>query len=639
LLGTGAFTTSIVGQLGRLERESSGIFQRLASGQRIARASDDSAALSISSSLNSDIRVLNQGRRNLQDGISLVAIASTAVDQMGVAFERMSELASQAANGALSFNQRSLLQQEYRELDREIRRIASSTRFNQIDPFRGEMGPLRESQIQSPSLDEIALASNLSADGRFVYYRTGPFQLDQVRLFDRETNQDRLVFEFNGIEPAIIDLNVSASGDAVFFAYDVQDSSVQQVYYYNQKSDDVRLMMDLDALASVGEVKISADGRVAAFYGDLALEVGDDPSLGAGATSPTERRLFLLDLTTNKVTFASEPLLPTPLDIASISPDGAEVIMSGGNSGAREYYRYDSGSGSLSAIFAGESVADEDTRLLGVDDQGNAIFLSRRALATDPAIINDRVSVFSVDLNGDVSEKLSFEGDLDSLEGVDAVLALDGSFFSIVADQELVNPGAGAGLQPFRVDLISGDIQQLADLSQSDASSINSQVSFSLDGRSLAYSNVSFLTTFGEVDLRPQSANLTLEVGYSYSGRIDIKLDALLSEVSGLGAYTLTSAPLAELALDNAKRSLDGLSKIGGNLGGVLSRLESAERSNLSREGGLQAAFSRITDVDIATESAALVRNQILSNLNGALLAQANQSPATVSALLSPERS
>jgi len=639
LIGTGPFTSSIVGQLGRLGLESSGIFERLASGQRIVRASDDSAALSISSSLNSDIRVLNQGRRNLQDGISLAAIASTAVDQIGIAFERMSELANQAANGALSYNQRFLLQQEYRELDREIRRIASSTKFNQIDLLRGEMGPLRDNQLQAPSLDEISLASNLSADGRFVYYRTGPFQLDQVRLFDRETNQDRLVFEFNAIEPAIVNLNVSATGDAVFFAYDVQDTSVQQVYYYNQKADEVRLMMDLGPLASVGEVTISADGRVAAFYGDLTLEVGDDPSLGVGPTFPTERKLFLLDLETNKVTFASEPLMSGPSDIAGISPDGAGVIMRGGNFSAREYYRYDFDSGNLTSLFAEESVADEDTRLLGLDDQGNAIFLSKRALATDPAVINDRVSVFSVDLNGNVTEKLSFKGGLDSLEGVDAVLALDGSFFSIVADQELVNPGAGAGLQPFRVDLISGDIQQLADLSQSDASSINSQVSFSLDGRSLAYSNVSFLTTLGEVDLRPESAKLTLEIGYSYSGRIDIELDALLSEVSGLGAYTLTSAPLAELALNNAKRSLDGLSKIGGNLGSLLSRLESAERSNLSRESELQAAFGRITDVDVATESAALLRNQILSNLNGALLAQANQSPATVIELLALGRS
>jgi len=47
------------------------------------------------------------------------------------------------------------------------------------------------------------------------------------------------------------------------------------------------------------------------------------------------------------------------------------------------------------------------------------------------------------------------------------------------------------------------------------------------------------------------------------------------------------------------------------------------------------AASSRITDVDVAMESAELAKNQILQQVSSAVLAQANQLPALVLSLLS----
>ena len=55
------------------------VFERLSSGQRINRASDDAAGLAIALSLNNDKRVYTQAVRNVNDGISALTIASSAL--------------------------------------------------------------------------------------------------------------------------------------------------------------------------------------------------------------------------------------------------------------------------------------------------------------------------------------------------------------------------------------------------------------------------------------------------------------------------------------------------------------------------------------------------------------------------------
>src|SRR5215203_2502988 len=52
--------------------------ERLSSGLRINRASDDAAALSVAADLDVDARVLNQGVRNLNDGIGYLTVAESA---------------------------------------------------------------------------------------------------------------------------------------------------------------------------------------------------------------------------------------------------------------------------------------------------------------------------------------------------------------------------------------------------------------------------------------------------------------------------------------------------------------------------------------------------------------------------------
>jgi flagellin len=104
--------------------------ERVASGLRINRASDDPGGMAIAESLRSDIRVLRQGLRNLNDGISLTNVAEAGLNEQSDILIRMRELAAQSASGTITNAQRANLQLEFVQLRNEIDRIANATEFN-----------------------------------------------------------------------------------------------------------------------------------------------------------------------------------------------------------------------------------------------------------------------------------------------------------------------------------------------------------------------------------------------------------------------------------------------------------------------------------------------------------------------------
>ena len=105
-------------------------FQRLASGLRINRSTDDAAGLAIAESLKADSRIASVSMRNANDGMSIIAITDGAVGQITQVLSRLIELSEQSANGAYSNVQRSALQNEFSALMSEIERVAHTTTFN-----------------------------------------------------------------------------------------------------------------------------------------------------------------------------------------------------------------------------------------------------------------------------------------------------------------------------------------------------------------------------------------------------------------------------------------------------------------------------------------------------------------------------
>ncbi len=104
--------------------------EKLSSGYRINRASDDAAGLAISEQLKADIRGLNMAKRNANDGISLVQTAEGGLSEIGNILTRLRELGVQSASDTIGNRERGFLNKEFNALKDEITRIATSTEFN-----------------------------------------------------------------------------------------------------------------------------------------------------------------------------------------------------------------------------------------------------------------------------------------------------------------------------------------------------------------------------------------------------------------------------------------------------------------------------------------------------------------------------
>ena len=106
--------------------------ERLSSGLRINRASDDAAGLAIAEGLSSQVRGLRVAQRNAQDGINLVQIAEGSLSEVGGMLQRMRELAVQAANGTNTASNRADLDAEFQQLKAQITDTIDRTEFNGI---------------------------------------------------------------------------------------------------------------------------------------------------------------------------------------------------------------------------------------------------------------------------------------------------------------------------------------------------------------------------------------------------------------------------------------------------------------------------------------------------------------------------
>jgi flagellin len=112
-------------------------YQRLSSGLRINRASDDAAGLAIAENLKAGSSTATVAMRNANDGISVITIADQASGQITNVLNRMAELAEQSSNGVIDNVQRSALQNEFTALSSEIERIAVTTKFNGLGLLNG----------------------------------------------------------------------------------------------------------------------------------------------------------------------------------------------------------------------------------------------------------------------------------------------------------------------------------------------------------------------------------------------------------------------------------------------------------------------------------------------------------------------
>ncbi|HUX42351.1 MAG TPA: flagellin [Rectinemataceae bacterium] len=111
--------------------------ERLSSGQRINRASDDASGFAVSEKLRSQIRGLNQAQKNVENGVSFIQTTEGYLGETQDILQRMRELAVQSSNGIYTSEDRMQIQVEVSQLVDEVNRIASHAQFNGMNILTG----------------------------------------------------------------------------------------------------------------------------------------------------------------------------------------------------------------------------------------------------------------------------------------------------------------------------------------------------------------------------------------------------------------------------------------------------------------------------------------------------------------------
>ena len=140
--------------------------ERLATGLRVNSAKDDAAGLAIGTKMDSQIRGMQQGVRNANDGISMLQTVDGAAQQITNLLQRMRELAVQGQNDTNSTSDLNNLNDEFAALATEIDRIADRTEFNgaaMMSTTSGETKTITVGPDKDDKIDVVVGDFNLNA--------------------------------------------------------------------------------------------------------------------------------------------------------------------------------------------------------------------------------------------------------------------------------------------------------------------------------------------------------------------------------------------------------------------------------------------------------------------------------------------
>lgn len=144
------------------QAKMSNSMDRLSSGKRINNASDDAAGLAIATRMRARESGLGVAADNTQNGMSLIRTADSAMNSVSNILLRMRDIANQSANGTNTNENKSALQKEFAQLQKQITYIAENTQFNDKNLLN------EDSEVKIQTLDSSKGEQQISIDLKAV---------------------------------------------------------------------------------------------------------------------------------------------------------------------------------------------------------------------------------------------------------------------------------------------------------------------------------------------------------------------------------------------------------------------------------------------------------------------------------------
>jgi flagellin len=579
-------------------------FTRLSSGLRINKAGDDAAGLAISESLQVDSRVFSQGIRNLNDGLSTLAVADGAVAQLTNIVIRLQELAEQSSNGTLGHEQRQAIDEEAQTLSAEYFRIAQSTEFNGQRLFDGSYGDLR---LQAGFGTDGGIVSGLGGaigDGTFGAYSS--YSLPESTVL-------HAIADFNA-DGNIDSINVSNVNGIFFFFAGLGDGTFSQATSFSVGQ----------TVTNVESADLNNDGVLDLIYsrtGSIYTLLGNGNGSFKAGISIASSNIDNLDT----ADFNSDGII----DI--VSQGASASVFLGHGDGTFEAEDLNTLGDDASDVTTGDfnndgiidfAVTDEDGDSVGVLlGLGNGTF----SAMTSFTIGNEPEDVLTADLDNDGNLDFVVQNSKGGKTNISVIFGVGDGTFENATDYDSIS-----GLGKIALGDFNGD--GAIDIARSNFVSGITILLGNGDGTFGAVKSFEGKVTTG--DVTPADFNGDGVLDLAISNPMGISLGNAVDGVAPLLPFSLETMADARQALPMFQQKLEQLAGQRAQIGAFESRLNTAISTTKVMAENYSSAASQITDADVAIESAKLIKNQILQQAGTAVLAQANQAPTLALALL-----
>ncbi len=591
-------------------------FERLASGLRINRASDDAAGLAIASTLRADSKVLGQAARNINDAISLHNIAEGGAQELSSVVTRLRELAEQSANGTLTNRQRTALNSEAQALISEYSRILATTEFNGLTLFpNGGLEVDVQAGYGQRGVIELALGDEIDTDiSSTIVAGDGTF--GGGAAFASVNSPRQMTYG---------DVNGDGHQDVIVAS---RYNNRIQVYQGNGdgtlKAPTNLNLPNRGIGVQVGDVDHDGDLDVVAtsrYVDELSV------FLGTGTGSFGARQVYEMPQGTSQLhlgDFNGDGNLDAVADLdiwvfslALGNADGSfSVAQQWGPAGRTIDIGDFNNDGRLDVARTGSASGNGLVIELG---NGDGTF---KASITTPSFANSGQNMRTGDLNGDgfldvVAASYAGSQDIRVMLGngtgyFKAAINYTGSSQNAIDLRDLNGDG--------RLDIVQGTATGVNIFFGNGDGTALAPVSSTLSG--------SFATSILFVDLNGDGA---LDVAGGAGAAFGTALSNTIIAQAPIDISTQQGAWSAMSVLADVAQSVEAeLAVIGSNQ----SRLNVAVSNIIQTRENYERSASQILDVDVAEESASLVRQQILQSTASAVLVQANQLPELVLRIL-----
>jgi len=591
--------------------------ERLSSGLRVNRSSDDAAGLSIATKLSMQSRGLRVAVRNAGDAGSLVNTAEGAFNVATNIIGRLRELAVQAASDTNTASDRATLSGESTLLVAELNRLASTTEFNGASLLDGSFS---SGKVQVGANADQTITFSL---GDVRAAQLGKFAAFSVNVTDGVSGGTFRSGGAGGITTGEFNVNGQLVGATT--TTDDQISVLSLTATTTDAAADASVLMS--ALSGGASAAIYINGTKVVLTSDQVLTNTTDHSASnfnsllvgainaAGITNVTAR------LASNYATFTLDVAKGTDLKVTL-----SAVAAGTKASGLASMFTL-----STAGSFIGSTVAYTSSDDISIyNGQSSAIAkaaainsVKSKSGVTAVAVANIFSATTAVTAGSLATNQLFINGF--AIEAA-TVTASDGTgTLRAAINAKTSNTGVTAGLNSSGALVLSAqDGRNISIYQESAAETITDLLGAVASGANV-YRGAIRMTSQNDVSF----TGTTTDIG-SASTTVPYTAD-LANSVSLLDITTQSGANTAIMTLDAA---LTQISKVRSDVGALQSRLELTTQALTVSAENQEAASARIKDADFAYETAQFTRNQIMVQAGTAILAQANKTGETALQLL-----